>query len=851
MPRGRLRIYLGMAPGVGKTYAMLAEGHRRAGRGTDVVIGFVEDYGRPLTRQMTEGLAAIPPRTVTSDRTTVNEMDLAALLARRPKVALVDEIAHTNAAGSRNKRRWQDIDDLLAAGIDVISTVDISHLESLNDVVEQITGVRQHETVPDQVIRKADQIELVDMSPEALRRRMAHGNIYPAEKIDATLANYFRVGNLTALRELALLWVADRVDEVLQQYRGEHGIQKPWPTRERVLVALSGGPEGTTLIRRGARIASRAAGGELLAVYVARSRELADASSKDLAELRSFVESLGGTYHVVLGDDAADAVLEFAQAVNATTIIVGASRRSRLRRALTRGVSAEIVERSGENLDVHVVTHEEAAGGRFVGGPRGVGSRAGLLSGRRVAAAWVLAIGGPWLLTAALMPVSSLNTLPIDLLLFLTLTVGVALVGGLWPALVAAVLGSLLVNFFFTSPAYRLGIDDPVNVVALVVFLVVAAAVSSVFDRATRKTAQAARARAEADTLSTLAGSILSGQDALPVVLRHAQQTFGMTSVALLERSEDDRGWRSIAFAGDDPCLTPDNADVAVPIAGRLTLALRGRTLPAEQHRVLTAFTAQASQLLERQRLREVAADAERLAESDRTRTALLAAVSRDLRTPLNRVQAAVTGLHRRDVGLTAEERTELLATIEQGTDQLDHLVANLLDMSRLQTNDVHPASQPVSLDQVVPAALAVVPGADKVRLDVPEGLPAVLADPALVQRVIANIVENAVKHTPPGTPVTVSASALRDHAELRVADRGPGVPDSDKERIFAPFRHQADTPAETGVGLGLAVARGFAEAMDGSLVAEDTPGGGLTMVLSLPSVDASRARARREKVAS
>lgn len=365
MVRGTLRVYLGAAPGVGKTYAMLSEGHRRAGRGTDVVVAFMEDYGRPLTRQMAEGLESVPRRAMGYRDCAFAEMDLDAVLVRHPRVALVDEMAHTNIPGSRNEKRWQDIHELLDAGIDVISTVNIQHLESFNDVVEHITGVKQHETVPDDVVRGADQIELVDMSAEALRRRMAHGNIYPPEKAELALSHYFRAGNLTALREIALLWAADRAEEALQRYRREHGIQQPWSTRERVLVALSGGSEGDTLIRRAKRTASRGAGGEFLAVHVDPDDSLASRSPGLPAGQRALVEELGGTCHTVTGGDPARAVLDFARQVNASQILIGATRRSRLRRLFSRGIGEVIVEGSGDDIDVCVVTHSAAAHGRL------------------------------------------------------------------------------------------------------------------------------------------------------------------------------------------------------------------------------------------------------------------------------------------------------------------------------------------------------------------------------------------------------------------------------------------------------------------------------------------------------
>jgi two-component system, OmpR family, sensor histidine kinase KdpD len=369
--RGQLRIYLGNAAGVGKTYAMLGEGHRRAGRGTDVVVGFVETYGRRHTEELVEGLEVVPRARLPYRGTVFEEMDLDAVLARKPQVALVDELAHTNVPGSRNVKRWQDVEELLAAGITVISTLNIQHLESLNDVIEKITGVRQRETIPDAIVRAAEQVELVDMTPEALRRRMVHGNIYPPEKIDTALTSYFRASNLTALRELALLWLAERVDEGLQRYRAAHGIQETWETRERVAVALTGGPEGETLIRRAARIAARSGGGDLLAVHVTRSNALGDAHPAALAAQRQLVESLGGTYHQVVGDDIPEALLAFARSENATQLVLGATRRNWLMTILTGpGIGARTIRGSGD-IDVHVVTHPHMARGRRLPRSRG------------------------------------------------------------------------------------------------------------------------------------------------------------------------------------------------------------------------------------------------------------------------------------------------------------------------------------------------------------------------------------------------------------------------------------------------------------------------------------------------
>src|SRR3954469_17734854 len=364
MPRGHLRVMLGAAPGVGKTYAMLEEGRRLSTAGKDVVVAVAETHGRTATAAMLDGLEVVPRTTTEHRGVTLDELDLDAVLRRAPQVALVDELAHTNAPGSRNEKRWQDVEAMLDAGIDVMSTVNIQHIESLSDVVRKITGVQQRETIPDAVLRRADQIEVVDLAPQALCDRLAEGVVYPTARIDAALSNYFRLGNLTALRELALLWLADEVDSALQRYRAEHGIAGTWEARERVVVALTGGPEGETLLRRGARIAARSGGGELLAVHVTSEDGLREAAPGALAAQRSLVEQLGGSYHQVVGSDIPKALVDFARSANATQLVIGVSRRSRLAALLTGpGIGATVIRESGD-IDVHIVSHA-GAGGRF------------------------------------------------------------------------------------------------------------------------------------------------------------------------------------------------------------------------------------------------------------------------------------------------------------------------------------------------------------------------------------------------------------------------------------------------------------------------------------------------------
>lgn len=811
--RGRLKVYLGAAPGVGKTYRMLDEGRRRAGRGADVVVAFAECHGRPRTEAMLDGLEVVPRVRCAHQGGQLEEMDLAAVLDRRPQVAIVDEFAHRNVpGGGRNPKRWQDIEELLAAGIDVITAVNVQHLESLKDVVEKITEVPQHETVPDEVVRRARQVELVDIPPEGLRRRMAHGNIYAPEKIDAALAHYFRPGNLTALRQLALLWVADRVDEALNNYRAEHAIGGVWETRERVVVALTGGPEGDTIIRRAARIAARSAGGELLAVHVTRSDGLAaGASHASLARQRRLVEDLGGSYHSVVGDDVAATLVEFARAGNATQLVLGASRRGRLERFVTGlGTGEAVVALSGD-IDVHRVTHERAGRGTLLP------SRRRTLSTSRLIAGPVAGLVLPVLLTLVLAHLRGTLNLTSEALLFLLAVVGVACIGGVASAVIASVTASLLLNYWFIPPIGAFTLDNADALLALAVFALVAATVAAVVDRSLRLSRRAARATAEAETMSSLAGSIVRGGQTIPALLERTRETFGMESAELV----------------DEP---PDTAGVtAVPAGSGACLVLRGRDLSSSERRVLAAFAAHVGSAVERARLAEAVAEVEPVKAADRMRTALLRAVGHDLRTPLAAGWAAVTSLRSRDVDFSAEDRDELLATADESMARLNRLVDNLLDLSRLEAGVLKLKLRPTSLEEVLPAALVDTPD---VEVGDVEGLPSVLVDPPLLERVIANLVANAARHSPPGTRVLVTASALAGRAELRVVDRGPGLPEAGRERLFEPFQRLGDTDNTTGLGLGLALARGLTEAMSGTVFPEETPGGGLTMVVSLPMAD-------------
>lgn len=832
--RGRLRVYLGAAPGVGKTFAMLNEGRRAKARGVDVVIGLVETHGRAHTAEQVGDLEVIPRRKLDYRGTQFEEMDVDAILARRPERALVDELAHTNVPGSRHEKRWQDVEELLAAGIDVITTLNIQHLESLNDVVERITGIPQRETIPDEVVRAAEQVELVDQTPEALRRRMAHGNVYAPEKIDAALHNYFRTGNLAALRELALLWVADQVDVGLEEYRERHGITRPWETRERVVVAMTGAPGNEALIRRAARIAQRAHG-ELLGVHVLRDDGLNRAPADGvLVEHRKLLEELGGEYHEVTGSDVSAALVDFARAENATQLVLGASLRSRWAEITEGSIINRVVRLSGP-IDIHVISHETSReSGRAAPRPmRRAEGRSGLTRRRQVLG-WLSAAGGVPAMTLLLAQLRASVSLPTVLLLFLSLIVTTAAVGGTLPAVAGAAGAFLSANWYFTPPYYHWTINAPQNAVALVVFLGVAIIVSRFVDTAARRSAEAARARHEASSLAAMAATV-GEKDPLPSLLAHTMSVFRLEGAALLRK--DERGdWKQEASAGDGAPTDPQGADLVEELNSEVVLALVGPPIAAADRFVLKAFATQLTVVVERNKLRAEAGRALELEEATALRSALLQAVSHDLRTPLASIKASVNSLRQPDIDWSKEDSDEFLATIEAETDRLIRLVEHLLDMSRIQAGAVHPALGPVALEEVLPAALTSLgPRASVADAQLSESLPPVRADPALMERALANVIENAVRFTPAGRHVRIETGVFGGCLEIRIVDRGPGIPRELRQTVFEPFQRLGDSPGGTGVGLGLAVAKGFLTAMGASIEIEDTAGGGTTVIITVP----------------
>ncbi len=827
MTRGVLRIYLGAAPGVGKTVAMLDEGWRRSQRGAHVVIGFVETHARENTQSRIRDLETVARRCFDTAHGSVEDMDLDAVLARSPDVVLVDEIAHTNAPGGRHTKRWQDIEVLLEAGCDVISTLNVQHLESLNDVVAKITGHVETDTVPDSVVRAADQIELVDMSPEALRRRLAHGNIFPADELDATMAHAFRPGNLGALRELALLWVADRVEERLQTYLVAQGITDSWETRERVVVALTGAAGGEHLIRRAARIAGRLQA-DLIGVHVG---SINSAAGPALDRQRDLLGELGGRYREVVGDDVALALAGFAKAEKATQLVLGASARSRTSQALRGSVTTSLL-RHIDQIDVHIIAPEAPIAPSWSSLPRM--TRMTPLPRRRRVAAWLMCLIGLPAMTLALTQIRGHVGLGSELLLSLGLVVVIAALGGLETGLVASVLAFLLINWFFVPPYHTLTVSESSNIVMLSVFVTVSVVVSVLVNRSATRDREALRARAEAGALARSAGTLVGAVDPLPELVDQLRVTFALDAAAVLERAGD--GWAVNTGVGEPiPTQPADGTSLALDPNGDVQLVLMGGAIGIDDEAILRAFADQLALALEARRLRADAETVASLAQANVLRTALLQAVSHDLRTPLASIKASVSGLLQHDVSFSDDDRESLLLNIDGAADRLDRLVANLLDMSRLQAGAVVIAKRAVALEEVVAAALTSTAHAGgRVTIDVLESLPLVVADPALLERAIANIVSNAIAWSPADATVRIEAAEVHGRVDLRIIDRGPGIPLDAREQIFEPFQRRGDRSNDAGVGLGLAIARGFIDSMGATLEIDDTPGCGVTFCIGL-----------------
>jgi two-component system sensor histidine kinase KdpD len=819
--RGVLRVYLGSAPGVGKTYRMLDEGWRRRQRGTDVVVAYVETHGRTLTEAQLRDLEVIPRVTREYRGALLEEMDLDAVLARQPAVALVDELAHTNIAGSTHEKRWQDVDTLLDAGIDVITTVNIQHLESVNDVVEKITGIHQQETIPDAIVRRAEQIEIVDVTPEALRRRMAHGNIYAADKIDASLSNYFRVGNLSALRELALLWLADRVEDSLQRYLDDHAIDQTWETRERLIVGVTGTATDADLLRRAARIASRT-GAELFAVHVVKSDEIRHVPT-DTSSARELVEEFEGRFHEVVDDDTATALVSFARSERGTQIVLGSSRPRPFWRP-ANGV-VEKVLRHARDLDVHII----AVGGER---PPHVHQRRQTkrVSGSRQVVAAIITLLTLPLFTLVMTQVRADVSLSTVFLVYLVAILALTAWAGAFVGVFGALVASVLENYYFVKPLHTLEVARPDDVVALVAFLLFAVAASVMVNRFAQSTHEADRARAEAQILASAAASVASSHEDLRPLLESLRAVFAASSVALV--MERDGEWVSVLVSGQ--AIDVFDAGSFFEIDDEHRLYVVGATLNEQDNQLVSVFARRVAAGLRSQIIERDATQLQEIAEAESLRLALFRTASKELLGPLEKVQANLSLLAGSHERRSLDERNAVLSGIDGQVRQLTRLVVNLIDAGRLEAGEVAVHSESVRLHELMANVIKNVDTRGRtVDSDVSPELPELFTDPVLVQRVIANIVSNACRFGPADQPVTIKADVVNEFVQLLVVDRGPGMPVALREAVLAPFDRLSGD--QLNAGLNLTVASGFTQLLGGRLFFEDTPGGGLTVAVDLP----------------
>jgi two-component system sensor histidine kinase KdpD len=865
--RGKLKIFLGAAPGVGKTYEMLQQGTARRRDGVDAVIGVVETHGRIETEQLVRGFEVIPRSRIEYRGRTLEEMDLDAVLTRRPKLVLVDELAHTNAPGSRHPKRYLDVEELLTAGIDVYTTLNIQHVESLNDVVAQITRIRVRETVPDGIIDRADEIEVADLTPEDLMQRLREGKVYVRDQAQRALRHYFLPGNLAALRELALRRTAQRVDEQMLTYMQAHAIAGPWAAGERLLVCVSENPISAQLVRQTRRVADQLKA-KWTALYVETSRHhrLSEVERDRIADTLRLAERLGGEAITVPGSRIADDVIAFAQSNNVTQIILGRSERPRWQQLLYGSVAAELMRKAG-TIGIQIVAGEGEQIPEKTVRTRQEGDAFDPL---------------PYLVSTLTVGIALLIALAIDRLIevpnislvFLSAVLFSSIIYGLWPSLYAAFLSVLAYNFFFLPPIYTFTIADPANVVALVFFGIVAVFTSNLTARVRSQalTAQTrAKATAELYAFSRKVAGIGELDDLLWAFCHQVALMLKLRIVVLLPEGD------SIALrAGYPPEDTLDEADVAaakwtwdhnraagrgadtLPGAKRLFLPMRtergpvgvlgidrdrpGPLLTPDERRLLDALTDQTAVAVERIGLAD-SIDAARLqAETERLRSTLLSSISHDLRTPLASIIGSITALRSTDARFPEAAREELMATIQEEAERLNRFVGNLLDTTRLEAGTIAFKREMVDLSEIVETALrraARILAHHKVEVDLTADLPMVSIDIAIFEQALFNLLDNAAKYAPRGSLVRIRGFASDHSVAIEVEDEGPGIPAEQLERIFEKFHRASEgdnRPA--GTGLGLSICRGFIDGMGGRIKAAnrtDRSGARFTITLPVP----------------
>jgi two-component system, OmpR family, sensor histidine kinase KdpD len=863
--RGRLKIFFGASPGVGKTYAMLEEARAKQRERVDVVVGLVETHGRPETAALVDGLEVLPRRRVEYRGVTLSEFDLDAALARRPALILVDELAHTNAPGSRHARRFQDIEELLAAGIDVHTTLNVQHLESLNDVVAQITGIQVRETVPDSILDTADELELADLSAEDLLQRLREGKVYVPEQAARAIDQFFRKGNLIALRELALRRTAERVDAQMRGYMADHGIRETWAAAERILVCIGPNPLGARLIRTGKRMATGLKCDWVVLCVETPGQAISAEDREALVANLQLAQELGAPALTVSGHSVADEVLAYARAHNVTKIIAGKPTHARWRDKLFGSLLDQLVRGSGD-IDVYVITGDE----QERRAPRRTAARAHATVREYAWGAMVVAVCSA--LGAVLYRFVSIT----DVAMVYILGAGVVATRyGRGPSVLAAFLSIATFDFFFVPPHYTLSVFDARYILTFGVMLGIALVISGLTLRI-REQAETARLRErQTGALYAMSRELAAARglaELAAIAARHLEEVFEGQAQILLPAAAG--GGRLEIPVGVPPAYAIDAKEESVAqwafehchVAGVGTdtlpaaravyqpLVASGRTigvlgvLPADpkrmddptNQRLLETFAGQAALALERAILAERAQHEQLEIEAERLRTALLSSLSHDLRTPLGAITGAASSLLEEPGTLSPAARRDLLTTILEEARRMNRLIGNLLDMIRVESGALEVQKEWQPLEEVVGVALIRLEDRLRgrtVRVDLPPDLPLVPLDGVLMEQVLVNLLENAVKYTPAGSPIDISAVSQGDHVRVDVADRGPGLPPGEESRVFDKFYRGAGASPAGGIGLGLTICRGIVTAHGGRIWAENRPGGGAVLRFTLPTV--------------
>ena len=858
--RGRLLIFLGYAAGVGKTYAMLQAAQQRRAEGVDVVVGYVETHGRAETDALLAGLEIMPRREIPYRGATLSELDLDASLARRPQLVLIDEYAHTNAPGARHPKRYQDAEEMLASGIDVYTTLNIQHLESLNDAVAQVTGIIVRETIPDSALDEATEIKLVDLPPDELLQRLREGKVYVPEQAARATEQFFRKGNLTALREMALRRAAQRVDDQMLAYMQTRSIPGPWPAGERLLVCVGSNPLGERLVRSARRLADEL-GAEWSAIYVETGAyaRLSEDERTHIARTLRLAEELGAEAVTLPGQSVAEAVLEYARKHNITKVIAGKSLHPGWREWFRSPIVQQLIRASGP-IDVYVISAEA------VKAP--VLDRRGWLPHRpwRRYAQSALLVFGATVIGAPF----SLHFTPTNLvMLYLVAVVIAAVYFGRGPSILASVLAVLAFDFFFVPPKWTFVVADTQYILTFIGLFVVSLVISSLAAQA-REQAEAARHResqtAELYALSRDLAGVFATAEIVEAVVRHVEQTFERQAIVLLpqdgrlvspvespvlldpnEEAVADWVYRRGEPAGRNTNTLPaanlrylplKTARGTIGVLGIAKPLAAGSFLTPEQHRLMEAFASQAAMAVDRAGYAEQARKSEVLQATEQLQAALLNSISHDLRTPLVSITGALSSLEEEGDSLDSQTRSVLIENAREEAERLNRLVGNLLDMTRLEAGAMKLRLEPGDLQDVIGSALTQLEtrlGTRQVVVDVGEDLPPVPMDFALISQVLVNLLDNALKYSPPESPIEVKARLAGAYVEIEVADRGTGIPPEDLSRVFDKFYRVRRPGSVSGTGLGLSICQGIVQAHRGFIVAENRSGGGTAITVALP----------------